>query len=175
MVSGKREIWIGSGATILATLGWFVIIPIGVDVPGSVKILALSPDFWPRIVVLMVAACGVVIFFQGFFAKGTVSPGGEASGDKTSSQPKNFYFDGRLQAVRVISAFAGLFIFYFLTPVLGVVVGCMVLVIAATHILGVESRAKAVSLAVLLPIFLYFFFIEVAHIPIPLGLFEDLR
>ena len=39
MSLAKRDIWIGGATITLALVGWFLIIPLGVDVPKSVKIL----------------------------------------------------------------------------------------------------------------------------------------
>ncbi len=179
MFSAKRDIWIGTTAIVLALAGWLVIIPSGVDVPKSVKILALSPDFWPRIIMVILAVCGGIVLFQGLFEarRGGIEQSHPESADDTAPVESDevIHFETNVQAVRVIGAFAGLFAFYFLSPILGVVGGCGILVFAATRFLGVESAVKSLLLALLLPILLYFFFTEVAHIPIPLGLLEELR
>ena len=73
------DMWIGFSTIGIAALGWFVIIPLGVDVPQSVKILALSPDFWPRIVMIMLAACGGVTAFQGCMSARGNGDGGQAA------------------------------------------------------------------------------------------------
>ncbi len=179
MFLAKRDIWIGCATIALAFAGWFVIIPLGVDVPKSVKILALSPDFWPRIVMIILAVSGVVVLVQGLLevrGRGDENPHPENTHNPVPSENEDVvHFETNVQAIRVVGAFAGLFAFYFLSPILGVAGGCGILVFVATRILGVVSNVKSLLLAVLLPIFLYIFFIKVAHIPIPLGLLEELR
>ena len=179
MFLAKRDIWIGGATIALAFAGWFVIIPLGVDVPKSVKILALSPDFWPRIVMVILAVSGVVVLVQGLLevrGRGDEQPHPENTHDPVPSENEDVvHFETKVQAIRVVGAFVGLFAFYFLSPILGVVGGCGILVFVATRILGVVSNVKSLLLAVLLPIFLYLFFSKVAHIPIPLGLLEELR
>ncbi len=181
MTNAQRDILIGGGALALALLGWFVVIPIGVDVPGSVKIMALSPDFWPRIIMGMLAACGVIVLVQGLAARGRGTPAADHPPPETSDDTApvesdaTVHFSTAGQVLRIVTAFACLFAFYLLSPVLGVVAGCMILALAATRVLGVRSWAKSAGLAVILPVLLYFFFTQVAHIPIPLGVFEALR
>ncbi|MEK9671841.1 MAG: tripartite tricarboxylate transporter TctB family protein [Rhodospirillaceae bacterium] len=172
MTSAKRDIWIGGVAMAIAALGEFVVIPLGVTVPSSIKVLALSPDFWPRIIMFLLAGAGAMILFQGLAAgKLPIAP----PPVKLEGDNEVVHFPMKAQVIRVTAAFAGLFVFYALSPFIGMVVGCMVLVTLATRILGVQSWAKSLALAVILPVVLYFFFANVAQVPIPLGLFEDLR
>ncbi len=174
----NRDIWIGGATIAIAGFGWFVVIPIGVDVPSSVKILALSPDFWPRIIMGMMAACGLVVMAQGYLAS-------QSDDNALQSEPDDaaepaladniVHFETRGQFVRVAMAFAGLFAFYFAVPYIGVVIGAMIIILLSTRFLGVKSWLRSGLLAVIMPVALYFFFTEVAQIPIPLGLFEEMR
>ena len=178
MRKAKRDILIGGAAITIAVLGWFLVIPSGVDVPSSVKILALSPDFWPRIIMGMMAICGGIVLAQGIVAP-RADTGGlftEAGEDITPDEPEEtVHFDTHSQFIRIFAAFTGLFAFYLLVPYLGVVTGAMILVLASTRILGVQSWLKCSLMAVTLPVLLYFFFTKIAHIPVPLGLLEELR
>jgi hypothetical protein len=170
------DMWIGFSTIGIAALGWFVIIPLGVDVPQSVKILALSPDFWPRIVIIMLAACGGVTAFQGCMSARGNGDGGQAALDEyANSDDDTVSYSQRTQLLRVAGALAGLFVFYLIMPYVGMVVGSILLVLISTRILGVQSWFRSASLAVLLPVLLYYFFAYVAQIPIPLGVFEALR
>ncbi|MFP6737058.1 MAG: tripartite tricarboxylate transporter TctB family protein [Rhodospirillales bacterium] len=178
MENTNRDIWIGGTAIAIAGFGWFVVIPIGVDVPSSVKILALSPDFWPRIIMGMMAACGLVVLAQGFLARQSDDNALQSEPDdaaEPASADKIVHFETRGQFVRVAMAFAGLFAFYFAVPYIGVVIGAMIIILLSTRFLGVKSWLRAGLLAVIMPVALYFFFTEVAQIPIPLGLFEEMR
>ena len=63
----RREIGVGLAAIAIAVLGWFVVIPIGIDLPSQIDISALAPDFWPRVVMLLLAAAGIAIVAQGAY------------------------------------------------------------------------------------------------------------
>ena len=43
----------------------FVIVPISVQVPKSNKVLALSPDFWIKIILWFMLLLGVQLLYQG--------------------------------------------------------------------------------------------------------------
>jgi len=179
MDDAQRDIWIGGATIAIAALGYFVVIPFGVDVPNSVKILALSPDFWPRIIMGLLTVSGGIVLVQGFLARNepTVTDPESLSAAPQEDVPLGdeiVHFNTRDQFIRVSLAFIVLFTFYFSAPYAGFVLGCMVLVVVSTRILGVKSWAKSAGLAVILPTLLYYFFTKVAQIPIPLGLFEDM-
>jgi hypothetical protein len=174
----NRDILIGGAAITIAGVGFFVVIPIGIDVPSSVKVLALSPDFWPRIIMGMMAACGLVVLAQGFLAgrNDDGAPHPETNDDTVPVETDNIvHFDTRSQLVRVTGALAVLFAFYFAVPYVGLVVGAMIIIVLSTRHLGVKSWLRSGLLAVIMPVALYLFFTEVAQIPIPLGIFEELR
>jgi hypothetical protein len=126
----------------------------------------------------MLAACGLVVLAQGFLARGA-DDARPPSGTEDEAMPVSMgdivHFDTRGQFARVTVALIGLFAFYFALPYIGMVVGAMVIILTATRFLGVKSWLQSGLLAVIMPVALYFFFSEVAQIPIPLGLFEELR
>ena len=55
------------------------------------------------------------------------------------------------------------------------VVPGMVLIFTLMLFAGERRYMLALSIAVVTPLVLYFFFVHVANIPIPLGVFESLR
>ena len=59
------NVYIGIVAIIASAFGWLVVIPVGIDLPKSVKLLALSPDFWPNIIMIILFACGIIVLIQG--------------------------------------------------------------------------------------------------------------
>ena len=56
-----REMIVGIAIVVLSALGLLVIIPVGVMVPDGVEIRALSPDFWPFIVVAAAGLAGATL------------------------------------------------------------------------------------------------------------------
>jgi len=168
--NSKREIGVGIAAMAIAALGWFVVIPLGIDLPQNIKIRALSPDFWPRIVMAILAIAGAVIAVQGFLeSRAADREDTAAGGDDTIEHPPV------VLAGRVVFALALLFVFYAGIFQLGIVVCSALIIVIFTLVLGQRQWRYILPLAVVLPLVLYFFFVQVAHVPMPLGIFEVLR
>ena len=157
-----RERLTGVGVALLGLLILAVLIPWGIDKPGNVEHTALAPDFWPQIIAVMMMALGAVQAVRPT-PDDDDEDGGEDSG----------HWLHRLPGLAV--ALGALFGFYVLIPSLGMVVPGAA-VIFGLMVFGGERRwllAAVVALGV--PVLLYGFFVHVAGIPIPLGLFEALR
>ena len=158
-----RERLTGIGALVFGLLIFFVLIPAGIDRPGSVEHAALAPDFWPKIIAAIIIAMGLLL---------TVKPAveededGEDGGDAVPWRQ-------RLPGLAV--ALGTLFAFYFLIPLLGMVVPGMVMAFGLMVYAGERRWPRSIAIAAGVPILLYFFFVYVASIPIPLGVFESLR
>ena len=56
-----RERLTGIGVLILGLLIFFLLIPRGVDRPGSVEHAALAPDFWPKIIAAIIVLMGLFL------------------------------------------------------------------------------------------------------------------
>lgn len=54
----QKERMVGGGVLVLGLMLFFVLIPSGIDSPGEVDHMTLSPDFWPRIISIMFAPWG---------------------------------------------------------------------------------------------------------------------
>ncbi len=147
----------------------FVIIPISVQLPKSNKVLALSPDFWIKIIVWLTLFLGINLLFQGLRnANKAISEAEKAAIEANLSH----YYSIKRSVLMVVIAVANLFLYYFLIRWFGMVIASFISVITFTLLCG-ERRIKImVPLATLLPVGLYYFFLKVASIPMPLGIFE---
>ncbi len=168
----KSEIGVGLAAIFIAALGWFVVIPVGIDLPSQIDIGALAPDFWPRIVMVMLGACGLVIAGQGYL-DGRHQTGGDEPEDLDEAEV--IEHSPAQMAARVTFALGAMFLFYFAIVEIGIVVASTIIMIVFTYALGQRQWKYILALAVGLPVILYFFFVHVASVPMPLGVFEVLR
>ena len=153
---------IGAGVTVLGLLLFFALIPAGIDTPGSVDHITLSPDFWPRIISVIFALMGLVLL---------IKPGKIPDGADDVIDPKSW--PSRLPRLAVV--LTALFAFYFLIEHLGMVASGIVLIFGMMWFAGERRYWLMATIAVAVPLLLYFFFVQVANIPIPLGIFETLR
>ena len=173
MTSATKEYCVGIGMLIIAVVGWFVVIPAGIDLPSSVEFRALSPDFWPHVVRILLGICGAIVAVQAHFDRQRVGDSIEAATEEEERGEVQFEFAA--SAVRVVGALAGLFAAYFAIPHIGIAAAGVVLILASTFVLGERRLKYTVPLAIILPVILYMFFVHVANIPMPLGVFEAFR
>ena len=166
METGMRDVLLGLGLVLLAALGVFVAIPLGIDEPGEVDFLALSPGFWPLIVTIALGCLGALVAFEGFL--GRQAPNGAEGGP--GREPSG----GADFAMRTAATILALFILYFAIGYLGMVAASICVIMALTMASGERRFKYTVPVAVILPIGLYYFFVYVAGVPMPLGVFETL-
>ncbi len=148
------------GVTIaFACLALFVLIPLGVEDPGAIDVLALGPAFWPSIISVLLLAMGVIICVQAFRrARAGHGPEHEAGPG---------FAPGRwLTSLALLAGlYAGL-------HALGMLL-TSVIALVLFMLLGGERRPLVlVAVSLLLPAALYVFFRYVANVVIPLGVLE---
>ena len=159
-----RERLTGAGVALLGLLIFTVLIPWGIDRPGNVEHAALAPDFWPRIIAAIMMALGVLLAVRP-------TPDDEVEdGNGAEGAGRRLH---RLAGLAVV--LGALFAFYFLIPSLGMVVPGVAIIFALMVFGGERRWLRATLIAAGVPIALYLFFVHVASIPIPLGVFETLR
>ncbi len=144
---------------ILGLATFFVLIPNGIVVPGNLDVLALSPDFWPRIVAIIFTICGLAMCFQNQSAQ--------------SMDTVDIPVTSRIP--RLAFTLVALFGFYFSIPKLGMVMPATLLIFGMMFFSGERRWMLMLITAIVAPVLLYVFFVYVANIPIPLGVFEALR
>lgn len=143
----------------------FYLIPQGVRVPGSVKVAALSPDFWPRIIGYGAIAASIFLLIETMTIQ---QPHLDAEETEDAAQ----YQLATLPAtLRIIIMVVALFAFYASLTTLGVVAASVVLLFAMMLFFGERKLWLVIPLSIGVPVLLYLFFRYVASVPIPLGIF----
>lgn len=163
------DVMLGAVLISITTLLLAVLIPAGVQVPKSNKVLALSPDFWIKIIVYTTLALGIYILVKGIIrARDGLEPKEMAAVEEELTHYHPF---GRALFM-ALTAVAGLFAYYFLIHWIGMIAASILAVIGFVLLCGERRWKIALPLAALLPVGLYYFFLKVASIPMPLGIFE---
>ncbi len=141
------------------------IIPQQIYVPESVKIAALSPDYWPTLVSWLIAGLGVLLALQGGLAlwRQSHDPAGQADPASPSTDFRSWLRTGIIIGLMLL--------YYALVQPLGLVLSSMLALCLMAVLLGERRIRVLVPVAVLVPVGLYYFFVKVASIPLPLGLF----
>ncbi len=166
MQTGFKSIILG--VILMAAFGLVlgVVIPLGVQVPSSIKVAALAPDFWPRIVTVGIIVLGAVLTAGGVvrFRRHGASAATPPDAEEVRAR--------RVAAAKITAAMALLLAYYALVPWLGIVVASIVALPAFAALYGERRWTVLVPLSVALPVAMYYFFTRVASIPMPLGIFE---
>ncbi|WP_037313525.1 tripartite tricarboxylate transporter TctB family protein [Ruegeria halocynthiae] len=145
----------------------FALIPSGVIVPGSVQISALSPDFWPYTIAWGVVISSAFLLLETFMLK-------VPEGDEDATEDAEYKLETLPSTLRIVILIFALFLFYFALTTVGIVAGSIVLMPTMMLYFGERKWKYIVPLSILIPIGLYLFFLHVAGIPMPLGIFETL-
>lgn len=157
-----QDLIIGLIVMTLAIAGLAWLIPAGVQVPARLNSPLLSPDFWPRILAGLLLAMGLLISIMALRNR-QQPPTEDASLTPITAQSRN----------KGIAFVIGLFVYYLAILWLGIVLAS-VLALIGFMLLGGQRRWWPMLLtAVLLPVLVYTFFVHIARIPMPLGLFEQ--
>lgn len=156
----KRDFALGLIACALALVILFGILPWAIKGPQVIPNLALSPRFWPRIVLVSVAGLSALLAVRAYRdgIKGTAPPRHEAD------EPPFERSD-----LRVIVAGALMVLFCALLKPLGVVLPTIGLLLALIMLHDRDEWLKASVISVLTVTVLYLFFRFVAQVPVPLG------
>lgn len=158
--SGEISDLVVGGATIaFACIALLVLIPIGVEDPGSIDVLALGPSFWPSVVCVLLLMMGVIICVQAYRR----SRGAYGDVDEPGA---GFVFSRWLGAIALL---AGL---YLGLHVLGMLLTCSIALVLFMLLGGERRGVVIVAISLLLPVGLYLFFRYVANVVIPLGVLE---
>jgi len=162
----KKDLITGVLFLALGIFAVLVAIPMGVQVPSSVSVRALSPDFWPLVI------CGGVILSALFLiVEAWVMPR-QADDAEDIANNREFQYPALPATIRTLTLIAAWFAFYLSLTTLGVVVASIILIIAMMLLFD-ERRIWLIGvLGVATPVLLYLFFRYVASVAIPLGLFE---
>ncbi len=147
----------------------FIIIPISVQVPKSNKVLALSPDFWIKIIVWITLLLGAYLILQGLRNARRELSEAETAAIK---EKQTHHHSLRRSILMVLIAIANLFLYYFLIQWLGIILASSISVVTFVLLCGERRLKIMLPIAALLPVGLYYFFLKVASIPMPLGIFS---
>ncbi|MCP5366106.1 MAG: tripartite tricarboxylate transporter TctB family protein [Hyphomicrobiales bacterium] len=158
-----QDVVLGAFLTLSAILFITVLIPDGVHVPEGNSIPSLSPDFWIKIIIWCMLGIGLALMFHGIRAARLFIAVDE--GD-TGTLPLAHAF------IKVVVSVVLLFVYWDMIEIIGMPLASMVAVVVFTMLCGERRWKVFLPLAVILPTVLYYFFLKVAHIPMPLGIFD---
>ena len=157
-----HDVVFGFGTAIAAAVFIIWAIPNAVVSPGSVKALPLDPSFLPYSLAALIGVMGVICALQSLLGPGVPKEAGEGF---------RLRANWPMRLAMVTAAFAA----YYLLPETA---GMLPVAVAVTGLLvwlgGERNVWRALGVALLLPVLVYFFFTGVAQVPLPEGPLEHL-
>ena len=153
----NKSLYAGLLMLVLGVVFLLVLIPQGIVEPKKVKYAALSPSYYPRFVAIALIALGLAVSVRSLLPRRV----GDAAIEQTA-HPNAI--------VRTVIVFGILAIYATVIPYLGFIVASTLVLITMLWLAGERRWYCLLPIAVLLPVLLYFFFLKVANVPIPLGI-----
>ncbi|MBU1210698.1 MAG: tripartite tricarboxylate transporter TctB family protein [Alphaproteobacteria bacterium] len=163
----SKDVWLGAG---VVTFGVFLLvyaIPVFVASPSNVRVMFLSPTFWPDIISWLIIVLGATLIITRMFGPPVVASE-PVDVSEMSRDEINFAW-ARLVAIAVIMV--GLVMS---TPILGMVLSTALAFALISAIVSTPRPVTALLVAILLPLMLYAFFAHVAGVSVPQGRFLSL-
>lgn len=155
MTTRTSDLLFGSLTTVIFLFVYLLVIPAEVPVESTVRVAALAPDFWPRVIAGGLVLLGLMQIAVALAHKpGPLVP---------SLDPKSRRM--------VVGLCAVLVIFPLCVPFLGFLVSSVLAMAVSMWLFGERRLAVMLLGAVGLPALLQFFFVRVAGVLIPTGLF----
>lgn len=159
MTMRLKEAGIGLFVLALAFLLLIFLIPEGIPQPSRLREGQLSPRFWPLIATSILVMSGLVLTAMAWFEKGGGSPAGGDEDDEPLSLGKAF--------TGLVVCFVLLSGYYWAMTRVGMVIASILGILLLGYAYGERRWKVLISVALLLPVALYLFFVYVAGIPIP--------
>jgi len=163
----NKDMISGIGLIVFSILLLWKFIHIGVQLPNGDHLAVLAPDFWIKIIVWTLLVLGMILLWEGI-QQARQQPSDTAEDELTESEYRNFP-----QSVYLVALVIGLlFVYYQGITYFGMMLSSMIALVVFIRISG-ENRWKIIiPLALFQPVLLHYFFLKVAGIPMPLGIFE---
>ncbi|MDY0306123.1 MAG: tripartite tricarboxylate transporter TctB family protein [Desulfovibrio aminophilus] len=147
---------VGLGFAVFAAWG----IPAWIETPSSVRIAAVSPAFWPEVVAVFLALSGFALAAGGLRRRLAEGARRREAGAASAGWNLNPPF--------TLAVFLA---YYLLIDVIGIVCASALALAVMAVRYGERNRLVLSAVALGLPLALYGFFVWVAKVPMPLGLF----
>jgi hypothetical protein len=148
----------GAACVAAAVLGHLALVPFGVYVPDSVAGTLDSPAVMPLIMLTALGLLGAALLGSGLRARASSVP--TAHGRPAADWRK---------AGGMLAICAG---YMALMVVIGLPIASAIALVATLRYFGGRRWAVMVSLGIVVPAVLWFFFVHVVHVPMPPALLE---
>jgi len=153
-----NDVWIGGAISAFGAVVLLVLIPFGIVVPENIPARAITPAFWPKVIGWTLIAFGLLTALEG-----TLTRSKEASFDPSH------HSDGLRGLRRILLSFILLYALTGAINWIGLPIACGIVILVFGALFRERRPWLLLVIAILIPLTLYYFFTEVAGVPIPMG------
>lgn len=154
----RKNFYLGLVLAAFFAFTFFILIPLGIEVPNSHDPGQLPPTAYPRWVVGVALAFSVFLAAQSY---GELQKNGELA--KTLPRVSGEGF------LRICAGFVLLFVFAVFLKEIGMLLGAFVLYACFAYLAGERNWLRLLAVDFALCGSLYVFFVRIATVPIPMG------
>lgn len=164
-MTAQKKIALGIACSLVFGICLFVVIPATVRVPPSVNSGLNSPAFWPTTLSAFLILLGLLQCVDGLREV-------FAGPRRVRADVARVALDIGLAELKVLGGIVLLVTYYVMTIWLGIVVSSIFSIAAFMLAYGIRQPILIAGLAVIVPLGLYAFFVYLAHLPLPMGIFS---
>lgn len=179
MNTGRIDFLTGAAFTLLSLFLLLVLTPLGVDVPTAsvTEVGSKTPRFFPNFITCLMLVFSVALSVKGWLNRGDgqkrddgrqVPAARETGSDGTEDDVNRRGFSPTLIRCASILALLGM---YYTADWMGMVLASFILYILYALFTGERRPFRALLGAIICSGLLYYFFVYIGGIPMPLGVF----
>jgi len=175
LTEDQKNLYVGVFFALLSLFVLFFVNKHGIVQPSASYQVgtsaAIAPDFFPNIICWLALAFSLGLVAQG--ALGMRQAAAPSAMQQQAQSPEE-KAEKRLAFIsRAIGIFV-LFLMYFMTNWLGIIISGFFFYLVFAVLTGERRPVRALLGAVAITVTLYYFFVYIAVVPVPLGPLEDL-
>jgi hypothetical protein len=177
VTEAHKNLFAGIFFALLSLFVLFVVNPHGIVQPVASHLIAggaaaVAPDFFPNMICWLAFVCSLGLATQGAMAlwraaasKPTETPTVEADPEEKDA--------AKIALIARITGMILLFVMYYMTNRFGIIIAGFFFYLAYAFLTGERRPVRALLGASIITVILFYFFVRIALVPVPLGPLED--
>jgi len=176
VTEAHKNLFAGIFFALLSLFVIFVVNKHGIAQPSASHLIAggaaaVAPDFFPNMICWLAFVCSLGLAAEGALAiRRTVAPKVEKQA-KLDPEEKDA---AKIALIARITGMVLLFLMYYMTNRFGIIISGFFFYLAYAFLTGERRPLRALLGAFIITVILFYFFVQIAFVPVPLGPLEDL-
>ena len=177
VTEAHKNLFAGIFFALLSLFVLFVVNPHGIVQPAASHLIAggaaaVAPDFFPNMICWVAFVCSLGLAAEGALALR------RTAALKSAEAPKELDPEekdaAKIALIARITGMVLLFAMYYMTNRFGIIISGFFFYLAYAFLTGERRPLRALLGASIITVVLFYFFVQIAFVPVPLGPLEDL-